>query len=628
MSRPRPHRARHRAGDPRHCAHRRAPRTRPARPRVAALSVGAVVGALVLPIAVHPSVASWADAEFVRAHAAALDCATPDAGTAQARSQLLGGTLLGLDLDGVAEVWGVRAESNGETTTPTPDDAVVVPGSDDTAYQDPLTVTALGAITLPLGNLLRLPLDTDTGVYNQYARADHTAGSAGASGLVTDSGGIDLGPLHAPKEERPEFGTLHLGSLLEAGLGSALSDIVTTGVTDLELGIGAVAGSAVLDGCGAAWTGDVYEALDRDYAIAGLDLGIGSPLVGDLVTGLDAVLGDLEADVAALAGDQSVLNGILGGVVGLVSGLLGSLGLGTPTVELALTIDLAAARGLLTETITDGNGIVELDLDGGTIGVDLAALLGEAYGGDGLNGLAPNTQLLIDAPVLAALEDAVTDAVAGLVDDLVLVVERALDLVRVEATVHLPILSGLLLSLGVLDVTVDASLASLLDGSAVVGVELIEDDGLLCLLNVCALLNTLVSGVTGITQGLAAAIGGVVSGALATLGEGLDATLDAAVDEPLGDLLGLLDATLGVLLGPDGVLSLTVNAQNDPDPAAIGASPELPSWTGIPGEPSTTAAGFATGRYDIAALVLGVVGAIDAVELVLARASVGANTVG
>jgi len=624
-------RARHRQARARHRLATRDERM-PRRVVTAAL----VAGALVVPIAVSPSAASWADAEWVRADAAALDCTSPEVGTARGEGRLLGGTLLGLDLDTVAEVWGVSAASDGLATTPTPADAVEVPGSGFTAFQDPLAVEALSAITLPLGDLLRLPLDTDTGVYNQYARADDDATSAGASGLVTDSGGIDLGPIQAPEEERPEFGTIHLGSLLEAALGEGLSDIVAGGVADLELGVGAVSGAAVLDGCTAGWTDDVYSSLSREYAIAGVDLAVETPLVGGLVSAVDGVLGGVEDSVAALAGDEGVVTGILGGVVGALSGALGALGVAGPSLDLALTVDLSAARGLLTDTIGDDAGIVAIDFDGGWIGIDLAALLGEAYGSDGLNGLAPNTELLVDTPVLAALVDAITDAVAGLVDDLVLAVERALDLVHVKATVHLPLLGSSLVdnvALGVLDLTVDASLASLLDGTATVSVKMNQAVGLCAILIIgtlaCGLVNLLLLALTDVVlRGVVMAIGGVLDAALTTLGAGLKPLLDAALEAPVAAILTLLDATLSGLLGPDGVLSLTVNAQNDPDPADAAASPELSSWAGILGTPSWSSGGFSTGRYDVAALVLRVLGALDAVELVLARGSVGGNVVG
>ena len=43
--------------------------------------------------------------------------------------------------------------------------------------------------------------------------------------------------------------------------------------------------------------------------------------------------------------------------------------------------------------------------------------------------------------------------------------------------------------------------------------------------------------------------------------------------------------------------------------------------------PGAIALALDSGRYDVAALVIGVVGAINAVEVVLARASVGGNEI-
>ena len=87
----------------------------------------------------------------------------------------------------------------------------------------------------------------------------------------------------------------------------------------------------------------------------------------------------------------------------------------------------------------------------------------------------------------------------------------------------------------------------------------------------------------------------------------------------------MLGGTLGGLFGTDGILSVLVNAQNDPDPAVLGAGAEPPSWASIPGAPSS--APFDSGRYDVAALVIGVVGAINAVEVVLAGLLAGVPVV-
>lgn len=602
--------------------------------RGAALA-GAVVAlaAVVATTGVRGSAAAWTDREWDAAALAALDCALPGTGTSTGTGRLLGGTLLGVDVDGVAEVHGVTVTNDGVTATPDPATADAVVGSSGLAFQDSLTVTALESLQVEAGNLLVLPLATDAGVYGQYARADRMVGSAGAAGLVTDSGGIDLGPFTAPADERPELGSLRLGALLEEALGAPLASAVASGVTDLSLEVGAVAGAAVLDGCAAAWSGDGYAALDRDYAIAGLGLGVESPLVGGLVTAVDGVLEGVQSTVDGLSGDAGLVSGILSGVTGVLSGVLGAVGVSAPTASLAVTVDLSAARQLLTSSIADDAGILDVDLRGGAVRIDLDALVGEVYGSDGLNGLPPNTQLLLDGAAVAAVEDALTDAVGEWVGGVVGAVETALGAARVAVVIDLPLrvtLLGIPVTLGVLNLDVSASLADLLDGDAVVDVRMDRTEGLCALAVVgalaCSTVTALLDGLTAtLLDSVALTVGTLVGDALGTLADGLPGALDTALDAPVAGVLGVLDATLSGLFGPAALLSVLVNAQNDPDPAAAGAGPEPPSWSDIPGDPDDVP--FATGRYDVAALLITVVGALDAVELALARGSVGGNVV-
>lgn len=608
------------------------PRRRPGGIAVAALTAGV----LLATGGVTASTAAWTDREWDAAALGALDCAAVDA-TSTAAATVLGGTLLGLDLDSVAAVEGLRVDHDGATAQPDPASADPVPGSGGTAYRDPLVISAAAdAISLDLGGLAVLtpPLATGTGVYGQVARASGDGSSAAGAGLVTESGAVDLDALGGPAQSRPSFGTLELGTLLESALGAGLADVVADELTDARLGLGAVAGAATLDGCGAAWGGAVYDELSREYAIAGLDLGLESPVVGELSTAAAGAVGDVESGVNGLTGSSGVASTILSGVLGALSGVLGSIGVSSPTLDLAVTVDLAAAEALLDDTVSDEEGIVEIDPAAGVATVDLAALAGAAWGTDGLNGLPPNSELLVDDALLATLGDAATDAVAAWVADVVAAVDEALGLAHVAATVHLPLRATLLgapVTLGVLDLAVSASLADLLDGDAVVDVQMNQAAGLCALPLVgtlaCGLVTGLLDALTpAVLDSVALAIGSPVAAALDALGAGLEPALDAALDAPVAALLGLLDDSLVALLGVDGVLSVLVNAQNDPDPAATGAGPEPAAWATLPGP--SAGPPVDTGRFDVAALRLGVVGAVDAVAIDLGRASVGGNVVG
>jgi hypothetical protein len=602
------------------------------RRRLAAFPAVLAFGAVLIASTVTSSAASWTDAEYDLADVSALDCAAGVSGTSTGSGTLLGGTLLGLDLGAVAEVRGITVSDTGAGAAADPASSTEVPGSDGDAFQNPLVVSAaFGAIGLDLGDVLRVPVSTQLGAYGQYARASGDASSAGAAGTITQGGGVDFDAVSAPPEERPRFGTLELGTVLEQALGSGLASLVSGDLTDLRLDLGAVASAVSLDGCAAVWGASIADAVTRDYAIAGLDLEADSPLTMQVTGAVTSTLSSLTTALTALSGNQALLADLASGILGPsgLGPLLATLGLGTPTVALTVTPDFSAVIGLLDDTISDDSGIVAIDLGTGIIRVDLASLLGTAYGQEHLNGLPPNSELLIDDEALNALLLAVGDAVDDWIADVQQAITGALAAVRVQLRLSVP-LTLLGNTLGVLTVQTDASLAALAAGTAVVSTGFAQTPGLCTIVLVGP---TLCSAVTTLLTGLTPAV-------LTALGPVIAATLDTAIDGAVGSLLTslgstlagvaarvvtLLDDTLGGLFGEGGVVGLLADAQNDPDPLAIGAGPAPAAWAALPGP----VAGYpsSTGRYDVAALRLTVIGAVRAVELELARSSVGANLV-
>lgn len=594
----------------------------------AVLALGA---ALVAPTVLTSS-ASWTDIEYGEGALGALDCRLERLGTSTASATLLGGSLLGLDLGTVAEVKGLRVSDTGGGAVPVPGSATVVPDSDGQAFQNPLVVAAaFDAINLDLGGLLKLPLETQLGVAGQYGRASPDAGSASATGTITQGGVIDLAAVSAPPEERPRFGTLELGHLLSQALGGSLSDLVTGGLTDARLSVGAVASAASVEGCEAAWQRSVHEALLRDYAVGGLDLELDSPLTAQLTGAVSSTLASLQTALTGLSGDQGLLDALAGGLLGPsgLGPLLSALGVGTPTVGLAVTPDFSSVTALLDDTITDDDDIVQIELASGLIRVDLAALLGATYGQDHLNGLPPNTELLINQAVIDALLVAVGGAVDNWTQQVLQRVAAALDVVRVELSLGVP-LNLLGNQLGLLTVSLDASLASLAAGTAVVEANFAQEAGLCSILiigpTLCGAVNALL---TGLTPALLGSLGSLVATTLTPVISGLVTplvtTLGSTTAALASNVVGLLGDTLGVLFGTNGLVGLLVNAQNKPDPTVLGAGPEPPSWAGLP-EPDWSTP-VSTGVHDVAALVISVVGAAPAVQLELARSSVGANVV-
>jgi hypothetical protein len=599
----------------------------------AAAGVGAL--ALLLVGGALPAHADWGDEEWVDAALATVDCAAPSIGTATATGRLVGGRLLGVDLDTLAEAAPMRVDNAGDVAIPTPADAVPVPGTGGEGYRDPLVIGALAdAIQLQLGGLRALvpALGAEAGVLGQFARAGGAAESEASAGALTDEGFVDLDTTTGPGE-RPELVMIELGAVLEESLGSTLATIVSANLLDLRLHVGAVASRAAIDGCALAWTDDLTTSLVREYAIAGLDLAVDTPLVAGLTTAVEGVIDGVEATVNGIASDDALLDDIAADVSGIVDAALGALGIGTPTASVTVTIDLTAARGLLDDTISDADGILAIDLAGGTVTVDVAALVGEVYGTNGLNGLPANWELLIDAAMLTAIEDALTDAVADWVADLIAQIDLALDAVTVDAVISLPLQVNNLLTgftwvtIAGLSLTIDdATVASLLDGTATVTPALSP-------LGICGItpaLCTLLGGVLGlltdtVLDSVSSVVGTAVDGVLTTLSTGLQPALDTALDAPVAALLALLDDTLGTLFGESGLLSLMVNVQNAPTGVDAGAAPA--AWTGLPGP--SAGPPFSTGRYDVAALRLAVLGALGPAEVAveLARSSVGSNTI-
>jgi hypothetical protein len=595
-------------------------RLRPAA-RVARM-VGLTVAVVLGVAGVVPSGASWTDREYVASPVQAVLCTDAGSGTSAASGRLFGGTLGATDLDSIASVRGVTATNDGTTTTPTPSTATSL-GSG--AYINPLSVSALSTIDADLGPALQLPLTTDAGALNQYARAASDTTSTGAAGAVSNSGGISA-TQRIPGAELPHFATLDLGQLVQSVAGASLSSLVT-GITGAQLGLGAVASSAQLSGCTTQWQG-ISAGLVRRYAIAGMDATLSSPAVSSLATTTDTALDALAGQLIAVAGDSALLSSLGSGILLKLKPALSTLGTGTPTVTVTLTPDFSAVTTLLSTPITDSSGLFSISPSSGTVTLDLDALVGPAYlSSPQVNGLAPNSRLLINATAATALETAMTSALAAWVSSVIAAVDAALAAVAVDLDLTVPV-SALGVAVGTLSVhTNDLTLAQLLAGAPGVTAGIDQSAGLCSIALVGATLCGLVTTVLGgLTPGLLATVGASVGGTLQTALAPTSATVSALGTNLAGatsSLVSTLDGGLTGLFGADGVAELWANVQNRPDPAETNAGPE-PSWAaGLPG-PSTDP--FGTGRYDVAALRMTIRGSTTT-GLDLARSSVGSNTV-
>lgn len=556
--------------------------SRTVRGRIAAAGVAAFTAVVVAVTWSSVTDAAWVSNEWVhagdpdgQAGMRTVDCAAPDGAYAtRGNGRVLSGSALGIDLDTLAQVTGVETTNDGSRAQVSPGTAT---DSGEDGYSNPLNVVVLQALELDLTEVLQLPLDNSTGVLGQYGQAQSTGLSSAGAGFVDGTGAISV----KPGGGYPQLGTLRLSSLLDS-LGYDLGTVLS-GVADVSLEIGAVAGRASLDGCDYMWGADIEDVLDREYLAAGLVTEIDSPTVGTLSQTVSGLVTTLNGAVAGLVGNGGVASELLTGLLGVVD--LGVVSSSQSEITGA-TIDLTAVSDLATATRSDEAGAVAVNFGEGTIRIDTAALLARAYPdeyGNGLNGLDPNTNILDDPAVVEELSEALTEVLADWVDAVDDAVQAALDGLRIEAQLVVSVVLS-----PTVNIAIDASLDELEAGDGINAT-----GGLV--------LSGLVNGATGL---IGPVLAGIIRGALpavsATLSE-----LDLAVD-PLVEVVADVYSALFL----DGIVAVTVNAQNDPSTGDA----EPADWAGLP-----------DGRYDVAALRIGVLDALgDAdVRLYLGRASVG-----
>jgi hypothetical protein len=604
------------------------------------LAATTVLLATTLPIL--GSNASWRDDEYDHATLGTLDCANDTIFATRAAGKLFGGSMLEADLDEVAELTSMRVTNDGVTAHPDPPTATEVAldaGTDPgglVAWKNPLGVEVLDTVNVPLtgtpfAGFLQLDTGTGVGVLNQFAGAGGNGYSLGASGAVSDSGAVSLS--REPNGNAPTLGTLRLSTLVEELTGTALASVVS-GVSNLSLELGAVAGRATLDACEADWTNDVAAHLDRSYAMAALSAELETAVVKDLgVTAGHALDGvqvraDTIDDVGSEVGD-GVRNEIKTGVTNLLAPVLGGLTIGGITViGPAVSLDLNAVRNLTTKTVTDDTGTVALNLATGQVSVDLAALLGEAYGGQGLDGqpthglnaLDPNTELVLNAGVTNALVGALDQALDAWVADMVASVKTAVSAATAETQIVVMLrgtVLGLTLDVARLDIRTGGTLSQLIANAAQTDatVTVLDDvaDPLLAEA-IRALVAPLAPTLEATAEKDSARIvGTAVHKVLDAAATQLGADLTTATGPVVTTLADVLDGYLGV----NGLVSLKVNAQNDP----VTGAGSYPDWESGNRQ-------VQDGRYDVAALSIGVLhagGPSTTVNLELGRASVGVS---
>ncbi|MHA3684121.1 choice-of-anchor G family protein [Leucobacter sp. HY1908] len=569
--------------------------------------------------------ASWLDSEWVSAPSVGtVDCTDPEgAFVTRGNGRALSGSLLGIDLDDVAEASGVTVTNDGQRDVHTPQGAL--PATAPPAWADPLNVGLLSqAINLDLGNgLLQLPLDNSTGAVGQFGSASTFGVAEGAAGFITSSGGIAT----APGSGYPELATLKLKQLL-AQTNPIVADTLGD-VTDLSLEIGALTGRAELDGCSESWSALASDAITREYLIASLSSTIESPTIVTLRDAVSDAIAALQPAVNGILADQGLLNSITGPLVANLTSILagpngsGLLRIDGTDIAITATVDTSALTALLSLPITDSHNIVSIDLTGGKVSIDFAALVGKAYSGQqglGLNGLPPNTDLLANASVLNVLSLAISEALSdwiGVVEDTLTATIDSIDIVvalQVNLSVFVTVLvTSSWIEIGSISATVSGSLLDLLADTGTIDAELVLLSGLSSIpilgTALVALLNGALKPVTNLlTSTIKSTLGGLVGAALDGVLDGLR-VLPPTVNEAVTGILDLVES-ISAALFLSGTIQLLVNAQNRPESGA----PAPLDWAEIP-----------PGQYDVAALRVGILGLLSEndVRLYLGRGSVG-----
>ncbi|MFC4243307.1 choice-of-anchor G family protein [Gryllotalpicola reticulitermitis] len=604
------------------------------RSRRLAIALAVVAGGAVLaPLIATPSQAAWTGNQWAYGPAistSSTNCVTDTGYASTASGQFLSGSLLTTDLDNVAGVQGIRVGMDAAgTATPTP--AAGSNGSTELdvmppTYEAPLNVSALGG-ALPILNVSNLSAGLtdagDLGALGQWAQTSGTGTAAGAAGLVTSQGGVDTQDTSgASGPSMPTVATLDLSGIL----GSA----VTSAVADVKAEIGAVSASSQINGCAAlesALWGTAPSPAQRAYQVSGLGLDLSAPSLGTVATQVGDTLGTVSSTVNSLEGLTGTLDN---SVLGLVTGELGALGLNavldaSATNSLTITLpNLQTALGtLLTAPLTDG--VVTINVSTGDVYVDLTPLLG---GADGLNDLAPNTELDLNAAVVSSLVARITTLLNGWTTNITSTLLNAIDSAPVTGGIGIAVnvLGGLYGGINVANVGLSAPAGTTLGGilSGATPLSTSTSEGTSTLLGtVLSLLginiNSLLSGLLGTLTNATAA----VQSALKT---GLIAPI-TALGSTLSGITGPVISGAGSALGAlPGVLSLMVNVEPDqPCPSTTGEA--VPAWDPSCGELAsasayTRATADSTAQYLETALRVSVLdgGAVSALSLATASA--------
>ncbi|MCS3442594.1 choice-of-anchor G family protein [Microbacterium phyllosphaerae] len=471
----------------------------------------------------------------------ALDAAEPtDPSVAQGQIIQLPAALLG----------GLDIAALGHTITSNP----AAPGSE----LGGLDVDLLEALSIDVGTL-NIPLLTDgttpgllqlgdLGATQSFSSSPSQTESVASSGTITSGGAIDTGAIDGSTNPA----TLELTDLFDQLAVAGLTDAV---LDEASVGIGALASRAT----------SVTGTTASEYRVADLNLDLHSNLVAGLATTLGSAIQGTVTPVSNLAGPGGALTGLATTLVNTINAipdvpLIAAFEATGGTVAIAGidTVGDTVVTELLEEPVENTTGSVLVDLNDGTISVDLAKILVETGAGADFNSLPANTPVL-SATTIAAIQQGITSALTGthpnsLNGKVATILDSTLDSLGVTITVGVDLtnpLTGIDLLSG--DVTVAGTLAQF--AGTQTPAPTVTTDIALAGLNIGVLLNPVVSAVT---TAVATTTGPLVNTALNSVIPLVQPALAALT----GPVLSTLDPVLqGVL---SGVATITINEQSAP----------------------------------------------------------------
>ncbi|WP_285727246.1 choice-of-anchor G family protein, partial [Psychromicrobium xiongbiense] len=413
-----------------------------------------------------------------------------------------------------------------------------------------LNVSALSALNVNVGSVALPLLSNGTnngllnlgglGALNSYASSPNGTTSTAASGAVSNTGVIQVNP-GSGVGTNPAYvdPTALLGQL----------GVPTAGIVDqARVELGALASSITQSGSAGA----------TQYAIAGLNLKLHSPLVGNLAPQLAAAINTATTPVGNLVATGGALDTLLNSIRSAAT--VNILGAGvtvtsaTATINGLNTVGTTVTNTLLTTPLQNTTGSVKVNLADGSIQVDLAKILLESGTGD-INSLPPNTQVL-SAPVITAILNGVTDSINGLSTTVVNLTKTALN--NLDVTLNLG-LQAQALATATGSLVVSGKLADFAGTSGnapTVATTLAVNVLGLGIVDLGPTLNGIIQPV--VTTAITNTVGPAINAALNLVGT----NLTTAVNGLTGPLLTSLSPVLNGIL--NDLVQLTINEQDNP----------------------------------------------------------------